>query len=198
MMVKLGWLALTILIGFILASCEGQATKEAFNGTLIEKDLPDLCLKSWKEGKETSVCLSDFKGKALLIFFGYTHCPDVCPTAMQTLAKTYKAMPEDLKRKVQVVLISVDPERDTPKVTQEYAQFFDPSFIGLTGTPEEIKKVAKSFMVFYQKVEGQSEGGYLVDHSSHIYLVKDGKILLIYSSAKQKPELIIEDLKKLL
>ncbi len=195
-MMKRLWLVFTILVVILSLSCE---RKDEFNGTLYDKPAKEFCLTGWKDGKERKVCLSDFRGKVVLMFFGYTHCPDVCPAALQTLAKTMNLLDEDEKSKVQVVFISVDPERDTPEVAQKYAEFFNPSFIGLTGTPDEIKKVAKDYMAFYKKVEGQSEGGYLVDHTAYIYLITpDGVLKLIYPSTKQKPELMAEDIKKFL
>ncbi len=190
------WLVFTIFAFFASISCE---KKESFNGTLYDKPAKEFCLTGWDNGKEKRICLSDFKGKVVLMFFGYTHCPDVCPTALQTLSKTMKLLSEEERKKVQVIFISVDPERDTPEVSQKYAQFFYPTFIGLTGTPEEIKKVAKDYMAFYKKVKGQSEGGYLVDHTAYIYLITpDGVLKLIYPSTKQKPELMAEDIKKFL
>lgn len=190
------WLVFTILVAFLLISCE---KKDSFNGTLYDKPAKEFCLTGWEDGKERKVCLSEFRGKAVFMFFGYTHCPDVCPAALQTLARTMKLLDEEERSKVQVLFISVDPERDTPEVSQKYAEFFYPTFLGLTGTPEEIKKVTKDYMAFYSKVEGQSEGGYLVDHTAYIYLIApDGTLKLIYPSTKQKPELMAEDVRKLL
>ncbi len=188
------WLVITILLSAGLLSCE---KKEKFNGTLLDRKASEFCLKGWEAGKEKRVCLSDFRGKVVLMFFGYTHCPDVCPTALQMLAKTMKELPKDVREKVQVIFISVDPERDTPEIAQKYAKYFYPTFMGLTGTPEEIKKVAKEYMAFYRKVETGSEGGYLVDHTAYIYLIDPkGTLKLIYPSTKQKPELIAEDVKR--
>ncbi len=190
------WLVFTILTAFLLISCEKKGN---FNGTLYDRPAREFCLTGWKDGKERRVCLSEFRGKAVFMFFGYTHCPDVCPAALQTLARTLKLLDEEERKKVQVLFISVDPERDTPEVSQKYAEFFYPTFLGLTGTQEELRKVAKDYMAFYSKVEGKSEGGYLVDHTAYIYLIApDGTLKLIYPSTKQKPELMAEDVKRLL
>ncbi len=187
------WLVLTILL-LTSVSCE----KKKFNGTLYEKPAKEFCLTGWRDGKERKVCLSHFKGKLVLVFFGYTHCPDVCPTALQTLSKTMNLLSKEEREKVRVLFISVDPERDTPEITQKYAQYFFPTFIGLTGSPEEIAKVAKDYMVFYKKVEGESEGGYLVDHTAYIYLIdRKGMLKIIYPSSQQKPELMAEDIHRL-
>ncbi len=191
---RLLWLVLTFL--FLTVACE---KREKFNGTLYDKPAKEFCLTGFKDGRETKVCLSDLKGKVVLMFFGYTHCPDVCPTALQTLSKTMELLSEEERSRVQVVFVSVDPERDTPEIAQKYAEYFYPTFMGLTGTPEEIRKVAKDYMVYYEKVKGQSEGEYLVDHTAFIYLITpDGTLKLIYPSTRQKPELIAEDIKKFL
>jgi len=185
----------SLLILFTLA-CE---KKEKFNGTLYDKPAAEFCLTGWQGGKEKRICLSDFRDRIVMIFFGYTHCPDVCPAALQVLARTLELLGEKNSGKIQVLFISVDPERDKPETAQRYAEYFHPSFIGLTGTQDEIKKVAKDYMVYYGKVEGQSKGGYLVDHTALIYLIdQKGNLKLIYPTTRQKPELIAEDIRKLL
>ena len=179
----------------------GKAQKSPYNGIEFNREAYNFCLKTFEEGKEKTVCLNDIlkEKKIVLVFFGYTHCPDVCPAAMYVLQRTMKKLNEDERKQVQVVFISVDPERDKPKVVSDYAKFFDKSFLGLTGTPEEIKNVAKKYMVFYKKVKTESESGYLVDHTAYIYLItREGVIKLIYPTQKQKPDLIAEDIKKLL
>ena len=195
------WLVLAIPL-ILLFSCESreEAKKEGkFNGIVYDKPAKEFCLTGWSEGKEKKVCLSDFRGKVVLMFFGYTHCPDVCPRALEVMAGTMKLLGEEERNKVQVIFISVDPDRDTPEKAQKYAQYFYPTFIGLTGSLEELKKVAKDYMVFFQKVDQGSEGGYLVDHTAYVYLVDpEGILKLIYPSQRQKPELIADDLKKLL
>ena len=124
------------------------------------------------------VALQDFRGKLVLVYFGYTYCPDICPTALAATAEGLKLLtPEELAR-VAVVFISVDPERDTPARLKEYAEFFHPAIIGVTGTPEELAAIARRYGVFYarQSVE-TAGGGYVVDHTSDTYVVGvDGKL----------------------
>ena len=124
------------------------------------------------------VALQDFRGKLVLVYFGYTYCPDICPTALAATAEGLKLLtPEELAR-VAVVFISVDPERDTPARLKEYAEFFHPAIIGVTGTPEELAAIARRYGVFYarQSVE-TAGGGYVVDHTSDTYVVgADGKL----------------------
>lgn len=112
--------------------------------------------------------LADYRGKVVLVFFGFTQCPDVCPTTMAELAELRRRLGPD-GEKVQGVFVSVDPERDTPEVLKGYLTAMDPSFVGLTGSPDEIKAVAKEFKVFYQKVETPS-GGYTIDHTAGSYI----------------------------
>jgi protein SCO1 len=113
--------------------------------------------------------LADFRGKVVVMFFGYTRCPDVCPT---TLAE-FKAVKEQLGgdgKRMQVLFVTVDPERDTPQVLASYVPAFDPSFIGLYGDAAATAKVAKDFKVFYQKVPGKTPDGYTMDHTAGSYV----------------------------
>ncbi len=110
----------------------------------------------------------------MLVYFGFTNCPDICPTGLQTIAIAMDSLGGDAAR-VQPILISVDPERDTPAVMKDYVQAFHERLIGLTGTPEQIAKVAREYRVYYQKVPlKDSSLGYSVDHSGFIYLM-DGQ-----------------------
>ncbi|MCR5883633.1 SCO family protein [Rhizobacter sp. J219] len=113
--------------------------------------------------------LADFKGKVTVVFFGYTQCPDVCPTTMAELAQVKKSLGAD-GDKVQGVFITVDPERDTPERLQAYMQGFDPSFVALRGTPEQTAAAAKDFRVYYAKVPGKTEGSYTMDHTAGSYI----------------------------
>ncbi len=123
------------------------------------------------------VSLSDYKGKVTFLYFGYTFCPDVCPTSLARISAAFKKLtPEELAQ-VQGILISVDPDRDTPEKLAEYTKFFHPQIIGVTGTKAQIDEVAKRYDVVYRKAEGSTAAGYLVDHTSFIYVLdKEGKI----------------------
>ena len=141
--------------------------------------------------------LEDFKGKVTVIFFGFTQCPDVCPTTMAELAQVKKALGKDGER-LQGVFVSVDPERDTPEILKKYMGSFDPSFVALRGTLEQTKAVAKEFKVFYAKVPGKTEGSYTVDHTAGSYILDtQGKVRLFvrYGSGA---EALTADLKALL
>jgi len=184
-----------ILVLLFVVSCKKQ---HEFYGHLYDQPAYNFELTD-HEGKR--VKLSDFTNqkKIVLLFFGYTHCPDVCPMALETMAKVMKNLtPEEAKR-VQVLFISVDPERDTPEVLKGYVPYFNPNFVGLRGTEKEIEKTAKEYKAYYKKVEGESAGGYLIDHTTTIYLVTpDMKIKLLYTPAKQEPKKMAEDIKFLL
>ena len=114
--------------------------------------------------------LADFKGKAVVVFFGYTQCPDVCPTTMGELVQVKQALGA-AGDKLQVLFISVDPERDTPAVLKAYMASFDPGFLALYATtPEKLAALAKDFKVFYQKVPGKEPGAYSMDHTAASYV----------------------------
>ena len=141
--------------------------------------------------------LADYKGKAVALFFGYTHCPDVCPTTMADLAAAMRLMGER-GDEVQVLFVTLDPERDTQEVLAQYVPSFDSRFIGLYGTPEQTAAVARDFKVFYAKQESASHGGYTIDHSSGVYAFdKSGRVRLYFRYA-QKPDEIAHDLKQIL
>ncbi|MEO8806546.1 MAG: SCO family protein [Burkholderiaceae bacterium] len=141
--------------------------------------------------------LDDFKGKVTVVFFGYTQCPDVCPTTMAELAQVKKALGKDGER-VQGVFVTVDPERDTPEALKAYMASFDPSFVALRGTLEQTKAAAKEFKVFYAKVPGKVEGSYTMDHTAGSYVL-DGKgkvrLFVRYGSSA---EALTADIKALL
>jgi len=113
--------------------------------------------------------LGDFRGKVVVMFFGYTRCPDVCPITLAELKAVKEQLGEEGKR-LQVVFVTVDPERDTQKLLAEYVPAFDPSFLGLYGDPAAIAKVAKDFRVFYQKSPGKTPDSYTVDHTAGSYI----------------------------
>ena len=117
---------------------------------------------------------SDFAGKYRIVYFGYTYCPDVCPTDMQRLMQgfaKFKADHPDRAAQVVPMFISVDPERDTPKVVGEFTHAFSDDLLGLTGTPEQVAQAAKAFAVYYEKGKPNAAGGYLVNHSTAAYLM---------------------------
>ena len=134
--------------------------------------------------------LKDFRGKVVVLFFGYTQCPDVCPTTMAELAEAKKALGKD-GDKLQVLFVTVDPERDTPQVLKGYMGNFDPTFVALRPTPDQLPEVAKDFKVYYKKVDGQTPTSYTVDHSagSYVYDPK-GNVRLYYRYGSSRQALV--------
>jgi protein SCO1/2 len=111
-----------------------------------------------------------FRGKWMLVYFGYTYCPDVCPTELQTISAAIAKL-GPLSDQIVPVFITIDPERDTPDAMASYVKLFDPKLVGLTGTPQQIAKAARAYRVYYAKVERSGDTAYLMDHSSLIYLM---------------------------
>jgi protein SCO1/2 len=141
--------------------------------------------------------LADFKGKAVLLFFGFTHCPDVCPTTLARAKLALQQLGSDAS-KVQVLFVTVDPERDTLDVLKGYVTAFDPAFVGFTGTPEEIKQVAQDFRIIYMKSKGEGPDDYSVDHSTQTYVYDPQGRLRLYISHAQEVDAVVHDVKLLL
>jgi protein SCO1/2 len=117
------------------------------------------------------------RGKVLLIYFGYTHCPDVCPASLAAGAQALNTLTAEERTKVRLIMVSIDPERDTPERLKEYTAYFHPEMVGVTGTPEEIAAVAKSFGAGYLRQPARPDGSYAVDHTTRTYVVApDGKL----------------------
>ena len=123
-----------------------------------------------------SISLSDFKGKVVVIYFGFTSCPDVCPTSLAIIGSAMKSLSDDEVADVQGLFISLDPERDTEDKLNVYASYFHKNFKGITGTIEQVQKVAKQYGTYFTKVAGSSEQNYLIDHTSATFIIgRDGK-----------------------
>jgi len=183
-----------VLAGLAVAGC--APSKPAFNGVDITgaNYARDFALKDAAGQKRT---LADFRGKLVVVFFGYAQCPDVCPTTLSDYAQVKQKLGAD-GDKLQVIFVTVDPERDTPKVLAAYVPNFDPSFIGLTGTVDEINAAAREFKVFYQKVPGKTETSYTIDHTAGSYVFdREGRIRLFVKHAAPV-DAIVADLRKLL
>jgi protein SCO1 len=141
--------------------------------------------------------LADFKGKVVVVFFGFTHCPDVCPTTMIELAEVKKALGPDGAR-VQGIFITVDPERDTPELLRPYVGNFDPSFVALRGSAEETAALAKQFKIFYAKVPGKTDGHYTIDHTAASFVFDANGKVRLYTRYGSGAEALKSDLRLLL
>jgi protein SCO1/2 len=127
-----------------------------------------------------TIGLNAFSGKLVVVYFGYTHCPDVCPTTLSTLDKALDEMGNGADD-VQVVMVTVDPERDSVELLTEYLGFFDESFIGLTGALDDIERVATTYGVFFAANEGDVESGYTVDHTAHLMVIdREGALRMVF------------------
>ena len=133
---------------------------------------------------------ADLEGKPTLIYFGYTFCPDVCPTTLLLMETAAEKLGPDGPKKVNLVFITIDPDRDTPKLMKGYVGNFGPTIEGLTGTPEQIAAVAKAYRVYYQKVPGKDGAPYLMDHSSIIYLLDRRGRFVTHFTDQSKAETI--------
>jgi len=140
--------------------------------------------------------LADYRGKAVAVFFGYTQCPDVCPTTLAALAEATRSLGADAD-KVQVVFITVDPDRDTAALLAQYVPAFDPRFVGLRGDAAATERVAREFKVIYQKVPGTTPDRYTMDHSAGIFLFDRAGRLRVYESSAD-PAVLAHDLRTLL
>lgn len=157
----------------------GSKDAGSFYGIYYGKDAPDFTLTD-SEGNRVSI--SDFEGEEVLLTFGYTSCPDICPTTLSQLnAVTRKLGPEG-SRNLEVLFVTIDPERDTGERLGEYIPYFNESFIGLTGSPDDIKKAADAYSVFYEREKrGDSEVAYFMNHTQTLFLIdRRGKLLLLY------------------
>ena len=141
--------------------------------------------------------LADFRGKAVVVFFGYTQCPDVCPTTLAMLADVMKKLGADADR-VQVLFVTVDPERDTAELLSKYVPAFDPRFLGLRGDAEATARTAKEFKVIYQKQPGTTAGSYSMDHSSGLYVFDPQGRIRLYANHAQGADVVTHDLRALL
>lgn len=141
--------------------------------------------------------LKDFKGKIVVVFFGYTQCPDVCPTTLAELAEVKRSLGADGAR-LQGVFVTVDPERDTPEVLKAYMGNFDPAFVALRGTPEQLVAVAKDYKVYYKKVEGKTPTSYTMDHSAGSFIYDTQGRLRLYTRYGSGAQALADDVRLLL
>ena len=142
--------------------------------------------------------LADFKGKVVVVFFGYTQCPDICPTTLTEMQQVMTLL-GPLSDKVQVLFVTVDPQRDTAAILKQYVPAFDPRFLGLRPVDDAaLEKVAKDFKIYYKKVPGTSPGSYTMDHTAGSYAFDSEGRLRLYIKHAQGPETLAHDLKELL
>ena len=178
-----------------LSGCERGAPAHRFNAVDLtgaeyarQFSLPDA------DGKPRT--LADFKGKVTAVFFGYTQCPDACPTTMAELTGIEKSLGPDASR-LQVVFITVDPSRDTPALLKNYVTNFRPDFLALRGDEAQTKAVTREFKVFYEKVPGRTEDTYTIDHTAGLYLFDPQGRIRLFASQSLDPALLTADIQAL-
>lgn len=189
-------LMLAVLVSLSLAACDKPAAKASFDNTDVTglQYARNFALTDFNGKPRT---LADYKGKVVVVFFGYTQCPDVCPTTMAELASVMKELGPQADQ-VQVLFVTLDPERDTPELLKSYVPQFDKRFVGLYGTPEQTAAVAKEFKVFYTKVPGNAPGQYSIDHTAGSYVFdRDGKLRLFVRHGQGTAPLV-HDIRQLL
>lgn len=189
------WLCLTALV-LSVAGCE-QPAKPSFRGSDISgADFGRSLALTDHNGR--AVTLETFTGKLVVLFFGYTHCPDVCPTTLSDMAEALKLMSLEAAAKVQVLFVTVDPERDTAEVLRAYVPYFHPDFLGLRGSPAEVALAAKNFRVVYRRHVEPGAIDYLVDHSAGSYVLDGKGRPRLYLPYAHPAEAIAQDLLTLL
>ena len=178
----------------VLAACGADAPK--FRSTDITgADFGKELALTGHDGKPRT--LADFRGKAVVVFFGFTHCPDICPTTLVDAAAVMKALGKDAERG-QVLMVTVDPERDTAEVLSKYVPAFDPRFLGLYGDAAATQRAAKEFKIFYEKRPGSAPGAYSVDHSGQSYVLDTQGRLRLFLRHDRIAQDLAEDLRTLL
>ena len=182
------------LVALLLAACGPHNPKFQASDVTGASFGRDFALTD-HNGKQRT--LADFRGKAVVVFFGYTQCPDVCPTTLAALAETMRVLGPDADR-VQVLFVTVDPERDTRELLAQYLPAFDPRFLGLFGDADATARVAKEFKIVYQKQAGNSPGSYTMDHSAGTYVFDPQGRLRLFVGLAQGPDVFTHDLRELL
>ena len=189
------WLVSALAALVVLGGCSAPSD-ESFRATDITgAEFARKLELTGHDGKPRT--LSDFRGKVTVVFFGFTHCPDVCPTTLSKLAEVAKRLGPDADR-MQVLFVTVDPERDTQEVLSRYVPAFDPRFLGLFGDLEATARTAKEFKIVYRKQEGKTADSYTVDHSSGTFIFDTEGRVRLFVRHDQPVDDLVHDLKVLL
>ena len=191
-------LASLLLIGLVGLGVVLFAQPDSFRGTYYDEPYPVAAEIELTRLDGTSFRLSEMRGYVVLIFFGYTSCPDVCPTTLAGLKQALEKLGEDQSRQVKVLFITVDPQRDTPERIQEYVNHFNQDFIGLSGTETELANVWNNYGVFREIVEGSSATSYLVNHTARVTMIDQQGNLRVSFAFDTPVDDIVHDLKLLL
>ena len=192
-----GWLAAACALAvFTLAGCQPAPQPPAFQATDITGATfaRDFRLTDHNGQVRT---LADFRGKVVAVFFGYIHCPDVCPTTLADFAAALQQLGPQADQ-VQVIFVTVDPERDTPDLLKQFVPAFNPGFLGMYTDKETLRQLAKEYKVVYQKTSVKAADDYLIDHSAGTYIYDQQGNLRLLMPYGSSPDAIAQDLKALL
>jgi protein SCO1/2 len=180
---------------FLFAACGEQKLPSPFKASDVSAKYAQADFKL-NDAAGKPVTLADYRGKVVVLFFGYTHCPQICPTTLADLAQVMRMLGKDADR-VQVLFVTLDPERDTPQLLAQYPPAFYPTFKGLSGDSMATAEAARAFGVIYQK-QPNKNGGYDLDHSAGTYLIAPGGKPVLLSPYAQPAELLVQDIRLLL
>ena len=186
-----------LLIGVVAAGVFFFSEPDTFRGTAYAEPYPVAAEFELQQADGSTLRLSDLRGKVVALFFGYTSCPDVCPTTMAELDQAFEKL-GDQADQVQVLYVTVDPERDTPERVQEYVNHFNPDFIGLSGSEAELARIWNDYGVFREIVEGTSAAGYLVNHTARVTVIDQQGNLRLSFPFDTPVDDVVHDLKLLL
>lgn len=187
--------ALLALGASLLAACAPESKPQFKAVDITGADYAKNFALPDQDGRVRTI--KDFEGKVAVIFFGYTQCPDVCPTTLTEIAEAKKLLGPD-GSKVQGVFITVDPERDTPELLKAYVGNFGPDFVALRGSPEQTAAVAKDFKVFFRRVEGKAPGSYFMEHTASSYVYDPQGRLRLYARYGSGAQALADDIRLLL
>lgn len=192
---RIRWLGLAAMAATMAVMATACASGDKFASTVVSAPAPNFTLQ---DGSGRSISLAEMRGKVVVVYFGYTHCPDVCPTTMSTYARAIEQLPENLRDDIRVVMVSVDPRRDTPEIMAKYVAHFSPEFVGLSGSEDEINAVIAAWNLNVECGEPSADGSYSVGHpASSFVLDKSGRQRLIVPH-DMPVETLAADLKLLL
>ena len=176
-----------------IAACAPR--QPAFDGTVVDRPAFDFTLT---DQYHHPFRLADQLGHVVVLFFGYTHCPDVCPTTLAHLARDERVLTPAERARLRVAFITVDPERDSPATLGRYVSLFDSAFVGLTGTERQLDPVYAAYHVYHEKAAGTAATGYLVTHSGALYLISSHGTLRVIHQWNDDDASVLHDLKELL
>ena len=188
-------LAVGLAAGVLLTSCTSKVEPTFLSTDITNANFGRDFRLTDHNGRIRS--LNDFKGKVVVVFFGYTNCPDICPITMGKLAVAMKKLGKDAKR-VQVLFVSIDPEHDTPALLKQYVTAFNPAFLGLSGEIQTTRNIAKEFKVTFQKQAGKTQDNYTMDHSTGTYIYDTVGRIRLYVNSSKSADVFSHDILELL